>query len=844
MRSICVAVLLLVWTSPSSAAELAVLTNDNWARLAPAGKEADCILDDYAFRSDRIMAVIGQPLPGRHANMTIRQVGGAVIDLTLADHPNDQLGAYYPGMRRDRFVRAEIVQATGPKVVLVLTAPARPADPKEKTPARPEVRLTYQLEDGQPYLLVTSRFTNTLPDPIDLELSDDLRADNFDKKVKAGPTELFWVHDHFFEQAYGLWADDHALRSRSDQRNSVLEYVPDKAEASTIRLAPGKSHELVRRLVVGPHLLAVKGVAAQLRGRAVVHYDWLLVDPKFRPIAGADVVLSQDDAPYGTARSDAWGRVHAELPLEKFTQTIKAIGRGSREQELDLTKYARDEVVHAEHEMAHAPVVIGEIMDEKGGPIPCKVAFKGTEGTSSPNWGPPSAGGAVVNLAYTADGRFRMPINPGTYEVLVSHGPEYDVARLSIKVAAGATVPVRAALRRAFTTPGWVSTDFHGHATPSGDNTADQRGRVLNLLAEHIEFAPCTEHNRLDSYAPHLQALGATSLMGTCTGIELTGSPLPLNHHNAFPLRMRPRTQDGGGPLNDTDPVKQIRRLHDWNDGAEKLVQQNHPDIGWLFFDRNGDGKPDGGHAEGFRYMHVIEVHPIHDVLGMEPEQLVVDSKGKKQNCNHTVFNWLQLLNQGQRIPGVVNTDAHYNFHGSGGLRNYVRSDATTPGAIDPLEIVRHSKKGHILMSTAPFLDVKLQGALPGDDLALPGGRGKLSIRVLCANWYDVDRVQVLVNGRPDPKLNFTRKTHPHLFSDKAARFTYEAEVALAKDAHIIVVAIGEEKPLGEVLGPFWGRQAPVVISNPIFVDVDGGGFKPNGDTLGHPLPVKAVTMP
>ena len=31
-----------------------------------------------------------------------------------------------------------------------------------------------------------------------------------------------------------------------------------------------------------------------------------------------------------------------------------------------------------------------------------------------------------------------------------------------------------------------------------------------------------------------------------------------------------------------------------------------------------------------------------------------------------------------------------------------------------------------------------------------------------------------------------------------------------------------------------------IAVSNPIFVDVDGGGFKANGDTLGAPLPVKA----
>jgi hypothetical protein len=237
--------------------------------------------------------------------------------------------------------------------------------------------------------------------------------------------------------------------------------------------------------------------------------------------------------------------------------------------------------------------------------------------------------------------------------------------------------------------------------------------------------------------------------------------------------------------------------------------------------------------------MHVIEVHPIHAVLDLEPYYLAFDPKKLRIRNNNRVFNWLQLLNQGHRIPGVVNTDAHYNFHGSGGLRNYVRSDAKTPGDIDPLEIVRHCKAGHIVMSNGPFLDVKLQGAIPGDDVRLEQGKGVLEVRVLCPNWFDIDRVQVLVNGRPEPRLNFTRKTHPQMFSDTPVRFEQKLELALKGDAHVIVVATGEESTLGEVIGPMWGRQNPTAMSNPIWVDVDGSGFKANGDTLGHPLPVK-----
>ena len=39
-------------------------------------------------------------------------------------------------------------------------------------------------------------------------------------------------------------------------------------------------------------------------------------------------------------------------------------------------------------------------------------------------------------------------------------------------------------------------------------------------------------------------------------------------------------------------------------------------------------------------------------------------------------------------------------------------------------------------------------------------------------------------------------------------------------------------------MGPEHADDRPVAVSNPIFVDVDGGGFKPNGDPLGE-LPVK-----
>ena len=52
----------------------------------------------------------------------------------------------------------------------------------------------------------------------------------------------------------------------------------------------------------------------------------------------------------------------------------------------------------------------------------------------------------------------------------------------------------------------------------------------------------------------------------------------------------------------------------------------------------------------------------------------------------------------------------------------------------------------------------------------------------------------------------------------------------------LIVVATGEGLNLKTGYGESWqGAMEPVAYHNPIFVDVDGDGFKPNRDTLDHP---------
>lgn len=831
--------LFLAWLAlPVQGADLVTLSPQTYDRYLPQGKEVDGIYGDFVLANEQLMAVVAHPKQGRNANMSVREVGGSLIDLTRRDRQSDQLSAFYPGaqLRDLKFAGIEVeaprvyeaadldrvfVQAR--RVTLRLVA-----SPREK---EPDVEVAYTLEEGWPYVLVTTRFSNRGTRPVDADLIDGLRADRSFEFGPESSSPLFWAYDKHFGQAYGVASDGHEILT-TKARRLLLRYR-DREGKTAVRLAPGATYSLTRRVIPGANLFDVRHVEDRVAGKTDHPVRLEVKDEGGRPVAEADVVLAYQGKPHAWGRTDANGQLAVSAGAEAGELTVTALGHGSKT--LPLPPEAPETLAVT---LADAAVVEARITDDQGKPIPCKVQFIGRDDTKSPDFGPDSGDHAVKNVYYSQDGRFRRALDPGSYDVIISYGPEYDAVFTRVEASRGKEARLEAKLVRSVKSEGWISTDFHSHSSPSGDNTASQRGRVLNLLCEHIEFAPCTEHNRLSTYDPHLKALGAERRMATCVGMELTGTPLPLNHQNAFPLILRPNTQDNGGPTTDADPETQIERLALWDGGSDKLVQVNHPDFGWMFYDRNGDGKRDAGFAGMHGRMDVVEIHPLHTIFGKP-------NSGPKDR-NNPVVNWLQILNQGHRIPGTVNTDAHYNFHGSGFLRNYLKSPTDDPAEVRTLDVVHAAERGNLVMSSGPFLEVELRaggdstgtGAIPGNDLSAPGGEAALKVRVQCPNWFDVDRVQVFLNGRPAESLNFTRASTPDKFSDGVLKFDQTIPLRLERDTHVVVATIGEHSKLGPVMGPDHGKDRPVAVSNPIFVDVDGGGFKPNGDDLGG-LPVK-----
>ena len=230
--------------------------------------------------------------------------------------------------------------------------------------------------------------------------------------------------------------------------------------------------------------------------------------------------------------------------------------------------------------------------------------------------------------------------------------------------------------------------------------------------------------------------------------------------------------------------------------------------------------------------------------MGQAPYQ-ITRRASREQVSIIREFVWLQMLNQGRKVWGIAVSDAHTVFgNGVGGWRTYIPSSTDNPQEIDWEEISRRAKAGQMMLTTGPFLEVETQdGILPGG-LARANDSIQLNVRVQCSSWIDINRVQILINGRQTTKYNYTRKTHPHWFKDEVVKFDQLLTIELSSDAHLIVVAYGEELDLKTGYGKSGqGTNKPCAYHNPIFVDTNGDGFTPNGDTLGFPIPTAGISV-
>lgn len=818
--------LLFIWALAAQRDRVeAVEIGPHNTELMPKGKEADGLPNDFILRNNKVHALVSGAQPFRRANMTTEYafvLQGALYDLDLRGEDNDQLTAFRPGGEGDYMSFVKIADDGSSSGAAVVEA-VRTAAKGDGLYTRHE----YRLEQDWQYLLVSSTYRNE--SQVAKKITPSPVWKGLDSEQTIGDIRVGDSIDPF------------------DKRGYAVGPVKGTTLSNEVGLQPGEEKTFQVRIAVADSPLAAYGVLAAAAG-ATGEISGTVKDPDGQPAIHSSLIVNVGGkaVPH---YPDAEGRFSFRLPVGNHTVKFEDIGRDAVSKQVSVKKDAPAQLDLA---VAKASTVKVAIKDAGGRPSPGKVQFIGVDGTKTPNFGTDYRVHGGNHQYQTHDGQVTQQVPPGKYLLRVSHGSEYDVVEERIQVAKGQTVSVDTILTRTVDTSGWISTDYHAHSTPSGDNYCNTNDRIINFAAEHIEFAPTTEHQRIYDWAPHIERLGLNRHIKTVPGIELTGSG---QHFNSFPLTPDPLSQNGGAPLWTYDPRINAIVLRNWGTpslttggsrfdtsanarvpvepfggGPDRWVQANHPDVGGVFFDRDQDGVRDGGFVGFEKLIDAAEVWS-EEILHLSP------TYGRRSGANRT-FGWLQMLNQGRHIWCVAVSDAHRIFgNGVGGWRTYVPSSTDNPPDIDHAEIIRNSKAGRMMITNGPFLKVTTADGLPIGSTIVSEGFVDLKIQVQTPNWLEIDRVQVLVSGRQPEQYNFRKSVNPGMFQDGTVNFDETIRVMLQRDEHLIVVAIGEKSNIekGWGLNPY-GQMHPVAYTNPIYVDVDHNGFQANGDTLGHPL--------
>ena len=813
--------LLLASATPAIAAPEAFEVSAEKISELPGGKEGDGIIGDFILRNDQVSAVISQNAPDRKANMSTfwgptGHTPGCLYDLSFRTEQNDQITIFSPlGQRGDvSYVRIAEDTAEGEAAIETVTTAT-----KGNGLAR---RHRYSIRDGMHGVLITTTLTNETQNSIRFKGKDTWTK--FTTKGSLG--DIYWADavDPADKVGYAYGAEPNYKRPPNQ-----------------LTIAAGKTYTYSRFLAIGKSPAQAVGQIAARRGDTAT-LSGKLTDPDGKPITTATIRLENSNL---NLYPDSNGNFSTQVIPSEQKITISDIGRESIEETVTLTA---GEETNLDQQLGHASTIRFNVRLFDGSDTPCKVQFvTDDEDLKIPpiSLGPDNRAHGCANQYHSETGQFSVAVPPRHYIVIITRGIEFGAFSRAISLAPGETKTLDATLIRQVQTPGWVSTDFHNHSTPSGDNTTGTDDRLINLAAEHIEFAPTTEHNRLFDWAPSLKRLGLDDEIATVPGLELTGSGA---HLNAFPFEPDPGKQDGGAPRWKKDPRLNALTLRNYQDSdPDRWIHLNHPDMAENFVDADGDGRVDGGYVnlgtmiDGLETQNGDHQNILHGSPYIIGKQL--GPRGRVRYARE--FIWLQLLNQGHNIWGIAVADAHSVFgNGVGGWRTYVHSSTDDPAQIDWREMSRNAKAGKMILSNGPYLEVIAgENTIAGGSLRSTGEL-KLKVKVQCPDWIDIDRVQILVNGRQRKDLNFTRTSHPEWWGIGTVKFDRILDVKLSQDSHIIAVAYGSETNL--IIGYGNSPQSkmhPCAYNNPIFVDVDGGGFTPSRDTLGYDLPVKGQTV-
>lgn len=423
-----------------------------------------------------------------------------------------------------------------------------------------------------------------------------------------------------------------------------------------------------------------------------------------------------------------------------------------------------------------------------------------------------------------------LPIKPGRYQLLASHGLEYGVNIEEFTVDEGDRISIDVPVPvREINTPGYLSADFHVHSGLSFDSSLPVGERLRSYAAQGGEVLIASEHNRLSDWAAALSLHQLDDAIAVIPGVELTGMvrsrkvPFTHGHQNVFPLVADSDEFSGGLPKHEG---QRLRSLIWPQRQQQRIFQLNHPrdfdapDPDLAYFENLLSG-------DAYNAGEPLTEDPNKSLLAADPDTGVrdidVDLIEIANGNNYAMYqavrdDWFSLLSQGEKIFGSANSDSHDSSQLVAMPVNYVAVMDDRLLAYQQDEFIESVRSGNFFGTTGPMLSLELSAengekAQAGEQIS--GRKIMLRLIVTAASWVPVERLNIYINGR----LERSQKI--------LAGALIELPLTVEADSYVVVEVDAEPGEIYQLLAPGF---KPMAFSNPIFIDADSDGrWQPPG---------------
>jgi hypothetical protein len=399
----------------------------------------------------------------------------------------------------------------------------------------------------------------------------------------------------------------------------------------------------------------------------------------------------------------------------------------------------------------------------------------------------------IEAVTFTQQGVAELRLRPGTYEIVSSRGPEYDLASTRVTVGPSETRSITHKLTRVVDTTGWIAGDLHVHSKNSIDSSMSLDERVIALAAEGVEWGVSTDHNYVTDYRPYVARNQLLEWLFPMVGLEMT--TLESGHFNGYPLRYEPGPVTHGafawagrapdavfddlralGSLGAARTIIQVNHARDGVLGyfsqyqrgsftAEELsptlVQQVIAPKGPAF--RTKEGKTtfstrfdalevaNGKLYWEIHHFRVPDTLPAGDLpADVPPAGTILRAANGEPGFPGVVEDWFNLLNLGERFIAVGTGDTHSGSDEAGQFRTMVFVGDDRPVALTEERIVDAMQSRRVVATNGPLVDFYVDDAergVMGKTIASPSGQVSLGYRLTSAPWISVGWLNIWRNG-------------------------------------------------------------------------------------------------